>query len=301
MTKGTNMGRIFGAVFGVIAALTAITILGGSWFTVNSGYLGVLTRNGAVVGTAGPGLGFKLPLIDGITEVSTQQQLRDYNGSGSGLAVYTFDQQAAEVHLSVSYHIPADADSVTRALVNYGGEEGLVSRALDPKVYEEVKNVFGTFNAAVAIKERARLNTEIENAIRDNVKGHPIVIDSVQISNIDYSDAYEKVAEERSQAEVEVLKQKQLLEQQKVQAEITVTQAKAEAESNLARARAEAEATKVRGDAEGSAIRAKGEALKDNPALVALIQAEKWNGQLPTTMIPGATVPFMDVNPAKTP
>lgn len=34
---------------------------------------------------------------------------------------------------------------------------------------------------------------------------------------------------------------------------------------------------------------------------VALIQAERWNGQLPTTMVPGATVPFMDVNPVKTP
>lgn len=62
-----------------------------------------------------------------------------------------------------------------------------------------------------------------------------------------------------------------------------------------------AESIRLKGEAEATAINAKGKALRDNPALVALIQAERWNGQLPTTMVPGATVPFMDVNPAKTP
>ena len=41
--------------------------------------------------------------------------------------------------------------------------------------------------------------------------------------------------------------------------------------------------------------RAKGAALRDNPALVALIQAEKWDGKLPATMVPGSSVPFLNV------
>jgi hypothetical protein len=41
---------------------------------------------------------------------------------------------------------------------------------------------------------------------------------------------------------------------------------------------------------------ARGRALRDNPMLIDLVQAERWNGALPTTMIPDSTVPFMNMN-----
>jgi regulator of protease activity HflC (stomatin/prohibitin superfamily) len=123
----------------------------------------------------------------------------------------------------------------------------------------------------------------------------PIIVESVQIENIDFSDAYEQSIEARMLAEVEVQKVRQNAEREKVTAEITVIQAQAEADAQLARATAEAEATRIRGEAEASAIKAKAEALKDNAGLIALTQAEKWNGALPTTMIPDATVPFMNM------
>ncbi|MDY8015799.1 prohibitin family protein, partial [Escherichia coli] len=45
--------------------------------------------------------------------------------------------------------------------------------------------------------------------------------------------------------------------------------------------------------AEAEAIRLRGEALRENPGLVALTTAERWDGKLPDTMIPGSTVPFI--------
>jgi len=124
------------------------------------------------------------------------------------------------------------------------------------------------------------------------VKG-PIVIDSVQLENIDFSDAYEKSIELRMQAEVLVQTEKQNLEKEKVNAEIAVTQARGRADSSLAEARASAEATRLKGDAEAAAIKAKAEALAQNQNLVELTKAERWNGVLPTTMIPNAAVPFL--------
>ena len=47
------------------------------------------------------------------------------------------------------------------------------------------------------------------------------------------------------------------------------------------------------GNAEATAISARGKALGDNPHLVTLVQAEKWNGVLPVTMVPGGTVPMI--------
>jgi regulator of protease activity HflC (stomatin/prohibitin superfamily) len=48
--------------------------------------------------------------------------------------------------------------------------------------------------------------------------------------------------------------------------------------------------------AEASAIKSRAEALAQNQNLIELTKAEKWNGQLPTTMLPNGTLPFFNTN-----
>jgi regulator of protease activity HflC (stomatin/prohibitin superfamily) len=178
---------------------------------------------------------------------------------------------------------------------------------VERRVFEESKTVFGKFNAVTAIQERSRLNQEIAEAIQNSVRG-PVVVDSVQIENIDFSDAYEQSIEQRMLAEVEVQRLRQNAEREKVQAEITVTQAKAQADARRAeaeaqadavrlQAEAESEAIRLRGEAEATAIKARGDALRDNPGLVSLTQAERWNGQLPSTMLPNSSIPMLNLTP----
>jgi len=286
--KLMNTRVIVGGSIAAVAGLLALTVIGGSFYTIDSGDRGVILRNGAVVGTAEPGLGFKLPIIDSVKEISVRSDARRYQD----VAAYSKDQQTADLIVSVSYRLPAD--QVEQIYSEYGGEEGVLTRLLDRQVYNEVKNVFGKYNAVTAINERGRLVADMQTALQTIVKG-PIIIESFQIENIDFSNAYEDSIEARMLAEVEVQKVKQNAEREKVQAQIVVTQAQAQADAQLAQAKAAAEATRLRGDAEATAIRAKSDALRDNAGLIALTQAEKWDGKLPTTMIPGSTVPFMDV------
>ena len=283
-----KMNAIVGSTIAGVVGLAALTVLGGSWYTVGEGYRGVQLRNGAVVGTAEPGLGFKMPVIDSVVDISVQSQARTYEN----VQTYSKDQQTASLMVSVNYRLPSD--QVETIYGEYGGSEGVVNRLLDRQVPQAVKNVFGRFNAVTAINERGRLVNEVSIALMESVKG-PIIIESVQIENIDFDDGYERAIAARMEAEVEVQKVKQNAEREKITAEITVIQAQAAADSKLAEAKAAAEATRIQGEAEASAIKAKAEALKDNAGLIALIQAEKWNGALPTTMIPDSTVPFMDV------
>lgn len=283
-----STGTVFAGVGIAFAGILGLTILGGSWYTVDSGFRGVQITNGAVTGTADPGLGFKMPIVSKVVDISIQSQTRIYET----VAAYSKDQQTAVMTLSVNYRFPAD--QVEQIYTNFGGEEGVLSRLLDRQVLDEVKNVFGKFNAVTAIQDRDRLVNEVQNAIQKSVIG-PIIIESVQIENIDFSDAYENSIEQRMLAEVEVQKVKQNAEREKVQAEIAVIQAQAQADAQVAQAKASAEATRLQGDAEADAIRAKGGALRDNPQLVDLIQAEKWNGTLPTHMVPDATVPFLNI------
>lgn len=283
-----TMKAVLGIGGAVVAGLVALTVVGGSWYTVDQGERGVMLRNGAITGTAEPGLGFKMPIIDKVVDIDVRTQAKVYEN----ILAYSRDQQTAGLTVSVNFRVPADA--VTTVYEEYGSVNGLAARLLDRKVMDETKNIFGQFNAVTAIQDRSRLVAEVQMRIQSAVVG-PIIIESVQIENIDFSDAYENSIEQRMLAEVEVQKVRQNAEREKVQAEILVIQAEATAAARVAQAKAEAEAITLRGNAEAEAINARGEALRENPSLIDLVSAERWDGKLPTTMVPNAAVPFVSV------
>jgi regulator of protease activity HflC (stomatin/prohibitin superfamily) len=160
-------------------------------------------------------------------------------------------------------------------------------RVIISRAFDQLKTVFGQFDAADAIQKRALLNTEVFNAIRKSVSG-PVVIDSVQIEDITFSQQYETAVELRMQA---IVKQQQAeADKQK-----RIIDADASAYEVKAAADAKAHQIEVQGKAEAGAIQARGDALRNNPGLPTLVAAEKWNGVLPTTMVPGNTVPFVNV------
>ncbi len=240
---------------------------------------GVILRTGATIGTAGPGLHFKLPVLDKVEKISVQQQTQRY----PRMQAYSRDQQPADLAMSVTYRI-TDPE---RVYSEYGGMEVMLVRLLDPRAFQAAKSVFGQFDAASAIQDRSKLNAQVNEAIRRAIVG-PVVVESVQIENIDFSDSYEKAVEERMQATV--LQQKALAEKAR-----RITEADASAYEVKSAADAQAHAIQTRGGAEAAAIKARGEALRQNPGLPELVTAEKWDGKLPTSMPPNGAVPFLNV------
>lgn len=273
---------------GVVVLLVAVVAFS-SFFTVDQGYRGVVLRLGAFERIAKPGLGFKVPLIDRVVMLRVQTNSKIYDR----METYSRDQQLAELRMSVTYRLVPEM--VHEVYAQYGSEDGLVSRLLDRRVNELARTVFGQFNAVEAIQQRSSLNLKVSDAVLAVIDPAIVIIESVQVEDVAFSTAYEQSVEARMMAEVEVQRRSQELEQQRIQAQIVVTQAEGAAEARIAEAKAQAEATRLAGDAEASAIRAKGEALRDNPQLVAFVTAENWNGVLPTTMLPGGTVPFITV------
>jgi regulator of protease activity HflC (stomatin/prohibitin superfamily) len=292
-----NRGIIAAAVIGVVA----IGAIFGSWYTVDQTERGVLLRNGAVIGTAQPGLGFKIPFIDSVEKIS----VRTFTYTWDKMNSYSFDQQPADLKISVT--LRATPDKVADLYAKFGRLDTAVNQVVNPVVNQQVKIVFGRYTAVKAIQERGTLNSAIKEAISETLKYDPmIIIESVQLENIEFSANYLHSIEQRMLAEVEVQKLQQNAEREKVQAQITVTQANAKANAIRAEAQANADATRlsgeakaanirVTGEAEAAAIEARAKALGTNPNLVTLVQAERWNGVLPTTMVPGSAVPFVSV------
>lgn len=290
---------------GIIGAIVAVVVIGiiaaGSWYTVDQTERAVLLRYGAVVGTAQPGLGFKVPLMDTVEKVSVKTTTFTWDKMNS----YSYDQQPADLKISVT--LRAAPEKVADLYAKFGSVQTAVNQVVSPVVNQQVKVVFGRYTAVKAIQERGQLNSAIRDAITATLKDDPmIIIESVQLENIEFSQTYLHSIEQRMLAEVEVQKLQQNAEREKVQAQITVTQATAKANAVRAEAQANAEATrlngeakasniKITGEAEAAAIEARGKALGNNPNLVTLVQAERWNGVLPTTMVPGSSVPFVSV------
>lgn len=112
------------------------------------------------------------------------------------------------------------------------------------------------------------------------------LVSSVTITNIDFDDQYESA-----------IKNKQVQEQQAL-AQINITKQEDEKKKQeILKAEALAEKTRLEAVALQSA---QGEKLIDKLyAEAALESAKKWNGVLPTQMIPGATLPFIQVGNSK--
>jgi regulator of protease activity HflC (stomatin/prohibitin superfamily) len=285
----TIAGKIRLGGFAVVALVTASVFLG-SWYTVDERERAVVLRNGAIATVANPGLNFKLPYIDQVVEFSMESKKVVMDK----VSTYSRDQQPAEILLSVNYSISEDPERVKEIYSRFGSLAAVEERVIRPRALQQLKNVFGQFNAETAVRERRALNVDVLNAIKESI-GDIVIIESAQIENIDYDDVYEKAIQDRMNAEVEVQKIRQNGERAKEEAKIVVTRATAEADAVRQRATADAEAIKIKGLAEAEAITARGKAVRENAGLVELQAVEKWDGKLPVTMVPGSTVPFIGI------
>lgn len=259
-----------------------------SYFRVDAGEKGVHLQNGAIKRVVDAGFYFKIPIIDSVEYIST----RVHNKTFKQLSTYSKDQQAAEMDISVTFRI-AESE-VSKVYSDFKNIESLVRQTIDRHVPNQVENIFGQYSAIEAVQQRGKLTHDIDVAVKESLEGYPVIIESVQVEDIQYSVAYEQTVENRMKAEVEVQTQKQLLEKEKINAEIEVTKAQGVANSTLTKAKADAQAIILSGEAEAKAIMAKTEALRANSSLIELTKAEKWDGKLPVTMLPNSTLPFVD-------
>ncbi len=271
------------AVVGLIAAYL-------SYYTVDSGERGVVLTWGEVSKVSEPGLHFKTPFVDKVVKIPT----RTYSGKLESVLAYSKDQQPADMRISVT--LAVKDTGVAKLYTQFKDIKTAYDSIVVPKVQQQLKIVFGQYSAILAVQKRQQLNAETQAAIIASLEAYPFLdIKSVQIENIDFSDAYEETIENRMKAEVEVERFRQNLERERVEAEIVVTKAQAQADAKVKAAEAEAKAITLKSKAEADAIKQKGNALRENPQITTLMQVEKWDGILPKTMLPNTAVPMLNI------
>lgn len=271
----------------IILAIVFVLVgsaLFGTAYTVNDREKGVILTNGKVTGVADPGLHFKIPFVQSVVIIPTTNQSLLF----PKLTAYSKDQQSADLKVSVSYHITDVVDLYKK----YSSIEGLDKRLIERQVPTQLENVFGQYTAADAVTKRVEFGIKVDSYVRKALEG-PLVVDSVQVENIDFDDAYEANIRKMMEKNVEIQTQVNETQRQIETNKQKVNLSEAEATATRQQADAEAYATRQRGDAEAYAITARAKALALNPNLVDLVIAETWDGALPSTMIPGGSTPMI--------
>lgn len=292
---GTGKGAGAG-ILGVVGALLVIAfiIVPFSFHTVNTGELAVVRQLGKIIDVREAGTNFDLWFVNKYEKYDTKEQKVDIT-----TMAYSSDAQTMSLEMSFQYQIMPD--KVIDIATQYGSLDILQSR-IQSIVIEKTKAVLSSYKAMDIIAQRASISPAVEDAIKDAIgEEYFVKVNTVVLSNIDFSDAFEAAVEDKMIAGQAKLKadyenQKKVAEAEAAaeaklkaaQAEIDIAQAQAdaklkEAQAQKAIAEAEAEAIKVKAEAEAAANKIIAESI--TPELLEKILAENWDGKLPDTYV----------------
>lgn len=201
---------------------------------------------------------------------------------------YSKDAQTMDIELVVQYQI--QKENAMLIAKNYGGLDMLESRISTISI-ERMKSVLSSKEAMTIIETRGEVSNNITETISQAITDdYYINIKNVVLTDISFSDAFEKTVEEKMIAEQEKLKAQYEKEKAIIEAEARLEEAKREAEAILYRAQQEALAEKERADAEAYALQVIQEVWESmdpevRQAILQKLAIENWNGELPETLV----------------
>lgn len=182
--------------------------------------------------------------------------------------VYTKDIQQAKISYVINFNLqPLNVHKMYQEVgVNYS------ENVIMPVVEGTIKNVIGKWNAQDLVANREAATSDIYLKLQKALTSQYINVTGFQITEINYSQVFERAIESKVTAEQEALKAKN-----------RTVQIHEEAKQKLISAEAEAKSMQIRATA-----------LSQNKALVEYEAVQKWDGKLPEYMM-GNSIPFINI------
>lgn len=259
--------KVFSVSVSLIILVIILVLVFSSIGTVSAGNVGVKTRFGKVVNTVQPGLYFKAPFIEGVTQMDIQTQKDQADATAA-----SNDLQSVTATVAVNYHVePQDASTIYQ---NIGYD--YADRVISPAIQESVKSVTANYTAEQLITQREKVREDILTLLTTKLQTYGVQTDSLNIVNFAFSNQFNQAIEAKVTAQQNALAAQNKLQQVQFEAEQTVATAKAQAEA----IQIQAQAIEQQGGAN----------------YVQLQAVNKWDGHLPNQMIPGATLPFINLS-----
>lgn len=248
---------------GLIGVIVAFLLLAQAFYVVPAGFVGVITRWGAVNRVVAPGLGIKIPFVEAVHRMTVQTQKDEIEASSA-----SSNLQTVTAIIAVNYHLDGQYATTVYQSIGRNYQQIVVA----PAIQNAFKSATAKYTAENLIKQREQVRIDAETELQKQLEPYHIVVENFNIINFDFSPEYNASIEE-----------KQVMEQNVQTAKLELEKARVIAEQKVVEAQAQADAQK---------------ALQDTGALspeyLQYLFLTKWNGTLPQ-VISGAT-PVFDIN-----
>ena len=261
--KSRKRGSVILSIILAIASICSLVIVPASIHVVDTGEIAVVKYLGDArkLRTAGTYFDWNL-LYEYQTYDSKVQNVE------ISTMTYSSDAQTMDITMTLQYQIMGD--KVLDIAKQYGSLEALQSR-IQSIAIEKTKAVLSAHKAMDIIAKRAEMSPAVENAIKSAIDDNYFVnVNTVVLTNIDFSDAFETAVEEKMIAEQQQLK------------------ANYENETKVAQAKANAEAKRIAAQAKKDANDLLQKSLTDE--ILRQNYIDKWDGKLPQYVGDGSGV-----------
>jgi regulator of protease activity HflC (stomatin/prohibitin superfamily) len=241
--------NVFGLVIAVLGVI-GLVIVPPSFHTVEAGQIAVVKHLGEAKNVRTAGTYFDLWITENYEYYDAKVQNMEISTQA-----YSKDAQTMDIAMNVQYRI--DESKVIDIANQYGTIDMLANR-IQSIATEKTKATLSSYSAMNIIETRSTISPLVEQTIKDAVdEEYCVEIVAVVLTNIDFSEAFEKTVEDKMIAEQEKLKAEyeketaivnaeKELEVAKLQAQAKIEKAKADAEAQIEVARAEAESVKLK-------------------------------------------------------
>ena len=300
--KDKTQEIIASVVGGVFAAL--FLFIPFSIHTVEAGEVAVVKHLGKAEKVRTAGTYFDLWITESYSMYDAKVQNLEIRTQA-----YSSDAQTMDIVMTVQYQI--DVDKAIEIANKYGSITVLENR-IESIATEKTKSNLSNYSAMEIIQTRKTISPEVEEIIKSTVNDEYYVkIVAVVLTNIDFSDAFEQIVEDKMIAEQEKLKAEFEKETAIINAQKELEVAKLAAEAQIEVSRAEARAIQLKSievaralgftineqeivDEEGVVtsieytIDFKGKEVEEIKLITEYLKyieyLNKWDGKLPTVM-----------------
>lgn len=277
----------------IIGFILLVVVLSASVKIVEAGHRGVLLNFGAVDTSASlnEGIHFVVPFRDNIVQLEVRTQKTVENAASASR-----DLQDVSTQVALNYHVdPATAQILFQQLgFDYA------TRVISPAIQESVKQVTARFNAENLITNRETVKGEIENQILQRLAAYNIDVETISITEFQFSEQFRRAVEAKVEAEQRALQANNDLRRIEIEAQQAEARAIGEQQANIARAEGVRQAAVLQAQGEAEAIQIVEAQLRENPRYLEWLKTQRWDGVLPLVTASGeGATPFIEIPTAR--
>src|SRR5471030_2017804 len=225
-----SFGGGFKSVKYAVAGLVALLIVSWLWpfYTVPTGFRGVVTTFGKITGIENEGLAL-LPPWQKLTVFNIRAEQADIEGAEGS----TSDTQPVKVSLTVRYSIAPER--VTEVYEKYS-HDGNLANYVQTATQEVFKAVTARYTAPDLISQRAAVSTDITLALRAKLWNYGAQVISIDMRNFSFSESYMRAINDKVTQEQLRLAAENKLKTVEAEQKQKVAVAEAEASAEIGRA-----------------------------------------------------------------